>query len=155
MCGYRDVDYTTTLMSQDNQHEQQPIRHGAYDEEVGGHNLVDVISEECSPGLRWRTSVARHVSRDRGLADIDAELQKFAVDSWRASERVGFRHAANQSADIRRNGRPTAPPAFPDPEEPEALTVPGEDRLRLDDSDGCAPVIPDLREPDPQHGRHP
>ena len=78
------------------------------------------------------------------------------MNSWRAPQRVHFRHRANQLANIRRNARSThAVSALPRPEEPEAATVPGEDRLGSDDDESRPPSVPAFGQPDPQHvGRH-
>jgi hypothetical protein len=95
--------------------------------------------------------VAGHVLRNGRLTHVDPQFQEFAVNSWRAPQRVGFRHRANQLADVPRNARSThVASALPRPEEPEAATVPGEDRLGLDDHDGRPPSVPDPRHPDPQ-----
>jgi hypothetical protein len=95
--------------------------------------------------------VAGHVGGNGRLTQFDSQFQEFAVNSWRAPQWVGLRHRANQPADIRRKARSThAATAFPRPEEPEATTMPREDRLGLHDHDGCSPRVPDVRHPDPQ-----
>jgi hypothetical protein len=96
MCGHRDVDNATTLMGQDDQHEQQSIRDGGHDEEIGRYHLIHMIGEECPPGLGGRAAAARHVSGHGRLTDVDAELQEFTVDSRCTPERIGLRHLANQ-----------------------------------------------------------
>src|SRR3954465_14118787 len=47
-----------------------------------------MIEKERSPALRRRSSSPRHVLGDRGLADIDAELEEFSMDAWSAPERM-------------------------------------------------------------------
>lgn len=65
------------------------------------------------------------------------------MNAWRAPQRVHVRHRANQLADVRRHARSThAVSALPCPEEPEAETVPGEDRLGSDDDESCPPSVP-------------
>jgi hypothetical protein len=49
MRGDRDVSDAPTLVIQNDQHEQQSIGDGRHDEEIGGRDLVDVISEERPP----------------------------------------------------------------------------------------------------------
>ena len=72
-----------------------------------------------------------HVLRNGRLTHVDPQFQEFAVNSWRAPQRVGFRHRANQLADVPRNARSTqVASALRRPDEPEAATVPGEDRQR-------------------------
>ena len=43
MRGDADMHDAATPMGQDDQHEQQSIRDGGHDEEIGGHDLIDVI----------------------------------------------------------------------------------------------------------------
>jgi hypothetical protein len=114
--------------------------------------LKPMIGEEFPPGLRRRTAVPGHVLRDRSLTDADAELQELAVDSRRARQRIRLRHRANQLPNVRLNARPTqAASAPPGPEQPEGSAMPGEDRLRSNDQDGGPPVVPDPRQPHPEH----
>jgi hypothetical protein len=95
MRGHRDVDDAPTVMGQDDQHEQQSIRHGGHDEEVRSHDLPDMIRQKRPPRLGRRSSTSGHVRGDRGLADVYAELQEFAVNSRRTPERVSCCHSAN------------------------------------------------------------
>jgi hypothetical protein len=74
MRGDRDVSDATTLMGEDDQHEQQSIRDGRHDQEIGGHDLIDMIGEERPPRLGRRVPVARHVLGHRRLTDVDAEF---------------------------------------------------------------------------------
>ena len=41
------------------------------------------------PALGWRPSAPCHVFGDGGLTNVDAELEKFAMDPGSAPERVG------------------------------------------------------------------
>src|SRR3989304_1241512 len=64
------------------------------------------------------------------LADLDAELEQFAVDAGRAPERVGQAHLMDQLTDLQRDARsPAAPPGFPAPERSKSSTVPTNHRL--------------------------
>src|SRR3954451_5129215 len=73
MSGHCDVDDAATMMGQDHEYEQQSICDRRHDKEISRRDLMHVIGEECPPGLRRRTTVPRHVLRDRSLADADAE----------------------------------------------------------------------------------
>jgi hypothetical protein len=75
MRGDGDVSDVPTPVGQNDQHEQQSIREGRHDEEIGGRDLVDLIGEERPPALGRRALATRHVLRDRGFADVDAQLQ--------------------------------------------------------------------------------
>ena len=43
-----------------------------------------MIEEERPPGLRRRSPSTRHVLANRGLADVDAELEEFSMDAGNA-----------------------------------------------------------------------
>jgi hypothetical protein len=68
MRGHRDVDDAATVMGKDHQHEQQSIRSGGHDEEVGGCDLVEMIGKERPPCLGRRALTTCHVLRDSRLA---------------------------------------------------------------------------------------
>ena len=83
MRGDRDVHDAPPIVRQDDQHKQEPIRDRRDDEEIGGHHLGDVIREKRAPGLGGWSPTPDQVFRDRGLTDVDAQLQKFAMQTWR------------------------------------------------------------------------
>ena len=51
MVGDGHVNDPSTLVREDDEHEEQPERDGRHDEEVGGHDLARVVGEERSPRL--------------------------------------------------------------------------------------------------------
>src|SRR6266404_6265825 len=68
------------------------------------------------------------------LADIDAELEQFAVDAGCAPARVGKAHVPDQLTDLHWHSRsPAAPSGFPAPERSKSSTVPTNHGLGLDD----------------------
>ena len=85
---------------------------------------IDIPPGEARPGdlVAIKDLAGSHfLSIQNGVlvvrADLNAELQQFAVDSRRAPERVRGRHRANQRADLERHGRPPhATTALPRPE---------------------------------------
>jgi hypothetical protein len=58
----RDVNDATTVMGEDDQHEQQSIRHGRHHEEISGDDLIDVIGQECA---QTRSSVVSLATSSR------------------------------------------------------------------------------------------
>jgi hypothetical protein len=76
-------------------------------------------------------AVALNELGDRRLADLDTEFEKFAVDPKRPPERVSGVHLPNQITSFAIQRRPSGSRA-PAPEQMEALTVPLNDRCRLD-----------------------
>ena len=51
MSGHVRMDDASTVMGEDDQHEQEPERDRRHDEEVGGHDLARVVREKRSPRL--------------------------------------------------------------------------------------------------------
>ena len=54
-----------------------------------GH-VGQVVVQKATPGRGGDFGPPRQVSSDRGLADLDAELEQFAVDAGRAPERFAM-----------------------------------------------------------------
>jgi len=100
-----------------------------------------MIDEEGFPALRGWAPRLGHVLRDRGLPDIDAELEQFAVDARRIPKRICNAHLANEVADLGWDTRSPAPrSSFPAPIEPEPGAMPAEHGLRFDDLQGLENV---------------
>ena len=57
-------------------------------EEINRRDPVSVVAQEGLPRLRGSISPRYHVLRDCRLGDVEAELQKLAVDMRRTPERV-------------------------------------------------------------------
>ena len=54
-------------------------------------NGREVIVQEGSPRLRRWSPATPHVLADAALTDVDAEFEQFAMDTWRAPEKVAPR----------------------------------------------------------------
>src|SRR5215471_1677256 len=75
-----------------------------------------MIAQEGLPALRWRSPSLCHVLRNRGLSDIDAELEQFSMYPGRTPKRVYDAHLADQTANIHWYRRPaTERSGFPAP----------------------------------------
>src|SRR5262245_6996884 len=103
-----------------------------------------MVRDERAPGLRRRLCVsAADVLGDGRLRHLDAQLHQFAVNPWRSPWRVVLRHRSNQGADISRNRWPAeAPATFPGPEQSEALAMPRDDGVGLDDDERRSSATP-------------
>jgi hypothetical protein len=51
MVGDGDVDDPSPVVREDDEHEQQPVRDRWHDEEIGCHDLADMVGQESSPRL--------------------------------------------------------------------------------------------------------
>jgi hypothetical protein len=96
MFGDGRVNDSPALVGEDDRNVEQPKRCGRHDEHVDGRDAFGVIPQEGAPGRGRSTSSSHHVPGDRRLADLDTELEKFAVGPGRAPERVCYAHLPNQ-----------------------------------------------------------
>ena len=78
----------SATVSQDDHNVEQSKRDRHGDEHVDGSDADCFVAQEPTPGRRRSSDSSHHVLCDRGLADLDAELQKLAVDTRRTPERV-------------------------------------------------------------------
>jgi hypothetical protein len=116
------------------------------DEEVDRCDAVGMVAEKRPPALRGWPSAAAHISSDRRLRDLEAELEQFTMNAWCAPQRVRAAHIANERAQLGRNLRSSRRVSgSPAPIRPKATPVPADDRFRSDDrnraQDGREPVI--------------
>jgi hypothetical protein len=149
MFGDGRVNDPPALVGQNNRHVKQPKRCERHDEHVDGRDAFGVIPQEGAPVLRGRSSPSHHVLGDRRLADLDTELEQFAVDPRRAPERVGAAHLPNQVTNLALHRRPPGSRA-PTPKEAEAPTVPLNHRCRLDQHHRLQTAWPQSVEQDPE-----
>jgi len=98
--GDRDVNNPSAVMAEDDQGIEKPECRSCNNEHVDGGNVGQVVVQKATPGRGGYFGPSRQVSSDRGLADLDAELEQFAVDAGRAPERVCHAHLADQITDL-------------------------------------------------------
>ena len=126
-----EVKDTAPVVSQHQEDIQNPKPDRRHGEEVDRHYSLDVIVKEGMylPTLVSPTSMPSLSSSPwmRG-----APQSGFSRLSLRISSRTSLGSAGGQGSD------------FPSPEQPEALAVPGNDSLRLDDDQGRSPIAPNL-----------
>jgi hypothetical protein len=92
-----------------------------------------------------------HVLGDRGLRHRDCNLQQFSVNAGSSPARAGEAHFPDQIANFWRYTRSSFTMAtLPIPIQTKPLAMPGDDRLRLDQEQCRAPIVPQSRKPDPQ-----
>ena len=104
-----DVDVTdpSTIMGQDDGHDEHAEGRGGDGEKVDGSELGDVVGEQRPPGLRrGLPRAAAEVLRHGRLGDLDPQLPQFAVNAGRAPERIGRLPLADQAAEVGSDGRP-------------------------------------------------
>ena len=72
-----------------------------------------MVAKKRLPSLGRRSPPPSHVLGNRRLPDIDAKLEQFAMDPWRAPERVGDADVSDQLPDVHRHFRTTTTPTRP------------------------------------------
>src|SRR5450631_3989552 len=98
---------------------------------INRRDPVSVVVKEGLPCLRRSISPRYHVLRDCRLGDVEAELQKLAVDMRRTPERVLEAHSSDKVAHFFFDETATTERAeFPSPKCSEAFAMPTHDRLR-------------------------
>ena len=85
------------------------------------------------------------VMRDRGLGHVNAQQSTLILDPWGAPGRVVARHLLDEFSELKRDLRSSGSfrSGQPSPVEREALGVPSDDRLGLDDDERRTPTRPD------------
>jgi len=99
MFGHGRVYDFPAMVAENDRGVEQPKRRAGNDKHIDGGDTLGLIAQEAAPARRRPTSSLHHVLGNRGSADIDAELEKFTVDSRRA-ERVGAAHLPNQITNL-------------------------------------------------------
>src|SRR6266545_2374116 len=96
-----------------------------------------MIAKEGLPRLQWPIAPRHHVDRNRGLGDLDAELEQLAMDLGSAPQRVLKTHSLDEIAHLFADLR-SAPErtGFPSPVSGKAYSMPTHDSLGPDDRCG-------------------
>src|SRR6202047_3307298 len=111
------------------------------DEQIHRRDAVGVIVEKCFPALGRRPSTLGHILGYARLTDIDAELEKFAVDAWRSPEWIGEAHFPDELTRFQWYSRPaTMASRLPAPVQPETRAMPANNSVRLHDRQRLANV---------------
>src|SRR5664279_4123792 len=106
-------------------------RHPDPGSEIEEFDSIRMIAKECLPTLRRWLSSFNHILGNAGLANIDTELEKLAVDARRAPECIGDAHLPDQPAYLRRHRRPaTTASRLPAPIRSETSAMPTDDCIR-------------------------
>src|SRR5271170_3040178 len=93
-------------MLQYQQSIEQSKRDGRNHEQVHRRDAVSMIMQKRPPARGWRPPMFCHVLGDRGLPDINSQLEKFTMDPWCAPQRICDTHIANELSDFMGRARP-------------------------------------------------
>src|SRR5262245_29492577 len=98
--GHREPQQPPPLVPENQKCEQLLKRNRRNHKQVNRRNPFYVIADEGLPALRWPIWPRHHVDRNRGLGDLDAELEQFAMDLGGAPQRVPKAHSSDQIAQL-------------------------------------------------------
>ena len=152
MCRDSKMQNAPAVVCQHQKHVEDLKADRRHGEKVDRNQALYMVFQKGPPGLRGWFSPTDHVFAHAGFSDVDAKLQKLAVNPRGAPEWFFTTHDADPFANLLRNARPArlAPPNLPAPEKTEAFPVPSHHGRRLDQKDVGPPFLPDGRDPDPQ-----
>jgi len=122
-------------------------------EEVDRGQRAEVVVEERAPILRrWFAWPRRHEAGHASLADVNAELEQFAVDFGCAPERIGFGYLADELPDFCRDAALdwATRARLPLPEQAEPGPVPADHGVWLDNDKHVRPARPEARQNEPE-----
>src|SRR5262249_26797464 len=135
MPGHRKPEELASTMTHDENRKQALECQGRNHAEIDRRNRVYVVAEQCPPSLGWRPSVPDHVYGDRPLADLEPEVEPFAMDAWTAPQWVLLAHPSDEPAQRSASSGPAWPTArFPARVRPKPRSMPSQDRVRLNDA---------------------
>src|ERR1700733_2484412 len=133
-----DTKKLPPAMTHNQQAIEQPKRDCRHHEQVHRGNPISMVMKERPPSLRGRNPLPHHIFGHAGLADIDAKLEKLAMDPRCSPQRIGAAHLADKLAYFYRHGRSSAGVLrFPSPIRSKSPTVPTDYGLRSDDCKGA------------------
>ena len=96
-----------------------------------------MIAKEGLPSLQWPTLPWHHVFRNRGLGNVDADLEQFTVDLGSAPQRILKTHSSDKVAHLFPDPRSaTERTRLPSPVSGEAHSVPTHNSFGPDDGYG-------------------
>src|SRR5258708_27471242 len=134
MCSNSEPQKLPPAMTHDQQAIEQPKRDCRHHEQVHRGNPIGMVTKERPPSLRGRNPPPHHIFGHAGLADIDAKLEKLAMDPRCSPQRIGAAHLPDKLAYFYRHGRSSAAVLrFPSPIRSKSPTVPTDYGLRSDD----------------------
>src|ERR1700694_795676 len=117
---------------------ERPERDCRHHEQVHRGNPISMVTKERPPSLRGWNPPPHHIFGHAVLADMDAKIEKLAMDPRCSPQRIGAAHLADKLAYFDHHGRSSAALLrFPSPIRSKSRTVPTDYGLRSDDCKGA------------------
>jgi hypothetical protein len=151
MLGHVEVEDPPPMVGEHDENEEDAQVGGGHREEIGRDQVPDMVGEERAPGLRRRGVTFRDQPGDGPLADVDAKLLEFAVNSGGAPQGIRRSHSQDEAPDLDVDGRttPGGGAGQSSPVGTEASPPPPEHGGWRDDDEGILPPGPHPGQTDP------
>src|SRR6202048_1352606 len=134
ICSNSEPQQLPPAMTHNQQAIEQPERDCRHHEQVHRGDPISMVAKERPPSLRGRNPPPHHIFGHAGLADIDAKLEKLAMDPRCSPQRIGDAYLAVKLAYLDRLGTASAAVLrFPSPIRSKSRTVLTDYGLRSDD----------------------
>jgi hypothetical protein len=152
MLGDVEVEDPTPMVGEDDEDEEHTQASNGNGEEVDRNQVLDVVSEERSPGLRRRCAPFADQPRDRALGHVNPELDELPMDSGRAPQRIGGGHLSDEGDELGVDRRAAHGGLAGElgPVLAKTAALPTQDRLGSHEHEGSPPPGPDLGQPNPE-----
>ena len=141
------VHQLASTVGNEDQDVQRLERQRWHRQQVGGPEMVGVVTQECAPTLTgWAPRRSPAVPPNQAVGDLDAELEQLPADPLGASQAVVARHGRDEVPHLRAELRtPASGAGLPAPEQAPALPMPAHDRLGCDEGQMLAPAAQNRR----------
>ena len=96
MLGYSRAYNLPAIVGQNDHDYRELKRSGRHNEHIDRSDALGVIAQEAAPGWGRRTSPSDHILSDRSLADLDSQLEQFAMDP-RCTPRADWSRSSAES----------------------------------------------------------
>jgi hypothetical protein len=154
---FRDIemDDLAATMFDDEKAVQDSKGDSWHSKEIHGRDDLTVIVKECGPALAGinRRRQTPEISRDGSFRDLEIEFQKLTVNSWSTLRWILLYHSPNESSNLPIDRWPAdlLGARSQPPEQSEARSMPGDNRLWFDNDQDVGPCRPKAAEQNPKH----
>lgn len=86
------------MVAEDDQHIEETEADRRHNEQIHRGDAGRVVAQKGLPALARRPPSSRHVLGHGRLGDLDAELERLAMNARRAPQWIGKAHLENETA---------------------------------------------------------
>ncbi len=145
ICRCIEVYDAASIETEDDEAVEDTVRHGWHRKEVDRGEVFEMVVDERLPGLWTRTRSADPIFPDRGLGHMDTQQSELISKPWHTPRQVVTRHLSEELTDLRIDLRSSVlgSSRLPSPVKLEALVMPFDYGVGLDNDQATPPIRPD------------